>query len=159
MIRAVLDVNILVSSVIAPLGFPRQIFSAWRAGGYSLLISDGVIAELEEKLSLPRIARRYKATPELAVNTINLLRTEAQLIVVPVSERVRVTGDPEDDLVLATGRLGQADYLVSGDRGLLNLGQYEGTQIVTPREFVAILQSQARLTKLATPLLPLQSPL
>lgn len=50
-------------------------------------------------------------------------------------------GDPEDDLVLATGRLARADYLVTGDRGLLELGSYEGMEIVTPRQFIALLES------------------
>ncbi len=42
--------------------------------------------------------------------------------------------------VLATGRLARADYLVTGDRGLLALGSYESMAIVTPREFVTVLQ-------------------
>jgi len=140
----VLDVNVLVSSVIAPLGFPRQIFSAWRTGRYPLITSAGIIAELEEKLALPRIARRYRATPELALDTITLLRNHATLVPVPAPEQRRVTGDPEDDLVLATGRLARAEYLVTGDQALLDLGQYEGMRIISPRQFVAILDTRAR---------------
>src|SRR5262249_53274774 len=103
------------------------------------------VNELEGKLNLPRIARRYRATPELGTDTVSLLRDQAVLVVVPVSERLSIKGDPEDDLVLATARLGRADYLVTGDRRLLKLGQYEGVQIITPRAFAAILDSQARL--------------
>jgi putative PIN family toxin of toxin-antitoxin system len=135
----VLDINILVSSLIAGLGFPRQIFAAWRSGRYTLITSAGMIAELEEKLSLPRIARRFNATPELAQDTVTLLRNQATIVAVPAEERRVVTGDPEDDLVLATGRLAQANYLVTGDRKLLDLKQYEGMAIVTPREFAQIL--------------------
>jgi uncharacterized protein len=140
----VLDINILVSSVVAALGFPRQIFSAWRAGRYTLITSAGMIAELEEKLSLERIARRFNATPELAQDTIVLLRDQATIVAVPAEERRTVTGDPEDDLVLATGRLGQADYLVTGDRKLLELGQYAGMGIITLREFAQILGLASR---------------
>ena len=135
----VLDVNVLVSSVIAPLGFPRQIFSAWQAGRFSLLMSAGMIDEVEEKLALPRIARRYSVSYELARDTLSLLRSQASLVSVPGSERLSVTGDPEDDLVLATGRLAGAEYLVTGDRGLLVLSEYEGMKIVSPREFIAVL--------------------
>jgi uncharacterized protein len=142
MIRAVLDVNVLISSVVAALGFPRQIVSAWRTGRYSLITSAGIITEAEEKLRLPRIARRYSATPELAQDTLALLRGEAELVLVPARERLVVTGDPEDDLVLATGRLARAAYLVTGDQGLLDLGEYEGMRIVSPRQFVQILAQQ-----------------
>ena len=51
-----------------------------------------------------------------------------------------MTGDPEDDYVLATGRLARADYLVTGDRGLLDLVAYAGMRIVTPRAFVELLE-------------------
>ena len=139
----VLDINILVSSLIAALGFPRQIFAAWRSGRYTLITSAGMIAELEEKLSLPRIARRFKATPELAQDTVTLLRNQATIVAVPAEQRRVVTGDPEDDLVLATGRLAQANYLVTGDRKLLDLGQYAGMAIVTPREFAQILSLES----------------
>ncbi|MGE3911651.1 MAG: putative toxin-antitoxin system toxin component, PIN family [Chloroflexota bacterium] len=51
-----------------------------------------------------------------------------------------VTGDPEDDYVLATARVGSADYLVTGDKELLGLQQFHGTRIVSPREFLFVLE-------------------
>jgi predicted nucleic acid-binding protein len=62
-------------------------------------------------------------------------------MVVPLSERPSVTGDPEDDYVLATARLARADYLVTGDKGLLALVRDEGTAIVSPRQFMELLDS------------------
>ena len=135
----VLDVNVLVSSVIAALGIPRQVFSAWVLGRYPLVTSAGIIAEAEEKLTSPRIARRYGVTPELIAGTVTLLRTRASVVDVPVEERRAVTSDPEDDYVLATGRLGMAGHLVTGDRGLLAIGRHEGMAIVSPREFLELL--------------------
>jgi uncharacterized protein len=56
---------------------------------------------------------------------------------------VPVTGDPEDDAVLATARLGRADYLVTGDRGLLDLGRHGAARILTLRDFLATLDRDA----------------
>jgi predicted nucleic acid-binding protein len=67
------------------------------------------------------------------------LRKDAVLIEVPSVEIQPVTGDPEDDAVLATVRLGKADYLVTGDRGLLDLGAYAGARIVSRRDFLTAL--------------------
>ena len=53
---------------------------------------------------------------------------------------VSISGDPEDDAVLATARLGEADFLVTGDAGLLALGVYESTRIVMPRAFLNLLE-------------------
>lgn len=122
----VLDVNVILSSVIAPLGIPRQIVSAWLAERYELVTSVGIIAQVEEKLGLPRIARRYGVTPKVTLGTVALLESRATVIGVPLEERLPVTGDPEDDLVLATGRLTSAEYLVTGDAGLLALAQHAG---------------------------------
>jgi predicted nucleic acid-binding protein len=35
--------------------------------------------------------------------------------------------------------LAQADYLVTGDQGLLDREQYAGVEIVSPRDFLALL--------------------
>jgi uncharacterized protein len=137
MIAAVLDVNVLISAILGPLGHPRQIVLAWEANQFAVITSDGIIAELRANLRLPRIARRYNVRNPQDVQWIEgLLRVQAQVVFVPHHEVRSVTGDPEDDLVLATARLAQADYLVTGDHGLLVLGQYEATKVVSPRDFL-----------------------
>ena len=144
MIRAVIDVNVLVSAVIGLLGVPRQVVLAWQSGRFSAITAEGIIHQVEEKLRLPRIARRYQITEEDRRWIFGLLLTEAEGITVQPAERMAVTGDPEDDYVLATGRLAEADYLVTGDTGLLALAQYAGMQIVSPRAFLEILAREER---------------
>lgn len=126
--------------MLGALGFPRQVVEALRAGRFAAATSAGIIAEVEMKLRLPRISRRYGLTDHDVAWPIDLLTSFTQLVDVPAHEVISVTGDPEDDLVLATGRLARADYLVTGDRGLLELRSYESMAIVTPREFVALLE-------------------
>jgi putative PIN family toxin of toxin-antitoxin system len=140
MISAVLDVNVLVSSLLGPLGFSRRIVVAWQAEAFRLLTSEGIIAEVGEKLRLPRIARRFHLIDDDRHAILRLLTTQAEIILVPPAECLPVTGDPEDDYVLAAARLGKAEYLVTGDRELLERGEYAGVKIITPRAFVAILE-------------------
>jgi len=54
---------------------------------------------------------------------------------------VKIARDPQDDKFLACATEGTADYLVSGDEELLQIKVYEGTQIVSPADFLDILQS------------------
>jgi predicted nucleic acid-binding protein len=54
-----------------------------------------------------------------------------------------ITNDPEDDYVLATARLAEASYLVTGDHVLLGMRDYSGAKIVSPREFVTTIESQS----------------
>ena len=54
--------------------------------------------------------------------------------------RVKRSCDPADDFLLALSEAGKADYLVTGDKsGLMALGRQKGTQIVSARDFSALL--------------------
>ncbi len=44
--------------------------------------------------------------------------------------------DPDDDAVLACALAAGADLIVSGDPDLLNLKQFHGAAIVTPRQAI-----------------------
>jgi putative PIN family toxin of toxin-antitoxin system len=143
MIRAVLDINVMVSAIILSRGIPFTIWLAWQSQQFELISSDGILLELQEKLELPKISERYAISSQDISAILSLLRSQARLIQVPVSEQRPVTIDPEDNLVLATGRLAQAEYLVTGDRGLLDLVEYKGMKIISPREFVELLRAPA----------------
>ncbi len=137
-IKAVLDTNVLISSLIASQGNPHHIFAAWKKGKYTLVISDYLLQELHHVLTYPRIAKRLPMSEaELAV--ILMAFAEKAEIVTVTDNLPGITRDPKDDPIVACAVAGQADYLVSGDQDILVLGAYEGIQMVTPAEFVQIL--------------------
>ncbi len=47
-----------------------------------------------------------------------------------------VKDDPGDDRVLECAIAGSADVIISGDRHLLDLGSFQGIQILTVRRFM-----------------------
>lgn len=47
-----------------------------------------------------------------------------------------ITEDPDDDRVLECAIAGRADIIISGDRHVLKLGEYEGIAIMTARQFM-----------------------
>jgi len=49
--------------------------------------------------------------------------------------------DPFDEMFLACAVLGKADSLVSGDKDLLSVGNCQGTKIIPPAEFLAVLDA------------------
>ena len=143
MMLVVLDVNVLISALVGSWGSSRRAFVAWQEEKIVLLMSEGILAELDEKLQLPRIRKWLPSQEENHRWILQLLQTQARIILVPPSECLPVTGDPEDDYVLATVRLGQAEYLVTGDKGLLRLGEYARAKIVSPKDFVELLSATA----------------
>lgn len=54
-----------------------------------------------------------------------------------------VCDDEEDDLVLGAAIAAHADYLVTGDAGLLRVGEYRGVRIVNAATFLDILERRA----------------
>ena len=56
-------------------------------------------------------------------------------LVTPTSLDQPVCRDPEDDQILGTAIAAQAQCIVTGDKDLLVLQQYEGIQIVSPNDF------------------------
>jgi len=51
--------------------------------------------------------------------------------------------DPKDDQVLACALAAQAQYIVTRDKDLLDLGYYQGIQIMKPEQFIHLLRQSS----------------
>ena len=141
MIRAVLDTNTVVSATIVPAGIPARILAAGRSGQFEIVSSSAILTETLRALQRDRIRRKYQITAAQIEGIRILLEQEASLT--PITRQVQgIATHPEDDQILATAISATADYLVTGDDKLQKLGTYEGVAIVSPREFLTILESQ-----------------
>lgn len=142
MIRAVLDANVFASGVFGlerDASTPGAILRAWEARAFELVTSDPLIAEVERTLANPFFAPRIPAAR--VAQTVAALRQNATR----TSLTARVAGvasHPEDDLVLAAAVSAQADVLVTGDAQIQRLEHYRGVGILSPRDFLALLDEQ-----------------
>jgi putative PIN family toxin of toxin-antitoxin system len=137
--RVVLDTNIVVSSYIVRLGNPAYIVAAWFAGRFDVPVSEALLEEYRRILNSADLRRRLGWTAADVDRRIEALREQA--IVVEIDEvPAVVTTDPDDDIVIATAVAGHADYIVTGDPDLLDLGEYRGIRIVRPATFVSVLE-------------------
>ena len=141
MLRVVLDTNIIISGSIASSGGPHEALKAWRLGEIILLVSDVIVSEVVEVLGRPFFRDRRRITSRDIAEIRRTLGTDA-VLVSPQAHLEVIEDDPDDDRILECAVEGGADYLVSGDHHLLDLGRYRGIRIVTAREFVAILKMQ-----------------
>lgn len=60
--RVVIDINILVSAIIAPNGQPAAVIRMWLDGKFTLLTCATHADELRATLNKPRIAETHQAT-------------------------------------------------------------------------------------------------
>ena len=133
--RLVVDTNILVSALLAASSLPAQLIVLWRAGRFELLTAAKQLDELMRVTRYPKI--RARLAPALAGRLVNDLRGLA--VMVEVLPQVDISPDPDDNYLLALAAAGAADFLVTGDkRDLLGLGIYQGTRIITVRDFLSM---------------------
>ena len=133
--RLVVDTNILISALLASTSLPAHLIALWREDRFDLLTSAEQLDELMRVTRYPKI--RERLAPALAGRLINEIRDLAVLLTeLPV---VVASPDPNDDYLLAMAASGAADFLVTGDkRDLLALKLYEGTKIITVRDFLVL---------------------
>lgn len=144
MIRAVVDTNTLVSGLISPLGAPAQIIHRWQRGDFLLLTAPALLAELRRVLEYPRVTERLGWSSEERTQFLRDFETLA-LVTPGLLSLPGVTRDLKDDPVVACAVEGEAEFIVSGDQDLLALGTYKGVRVVTPHEFLTLLERQTGL--------------
>jgi uncharacterized protein len=133
--RVVLDTNILVSALIAPAGNPAAIYNVWEQGKFTLLTCTEHLDEVRATLRKPRVASLIK--PHKAGRLVNQIKKLA----VDVGHLPRLTRspDPGDNYLLALAEAGEADYLVTGDKGgLLVLARHKSARIITAQDFAGL---------------------
>ena len=59
-------------------------------------------------------------------------------------QRIDAVKDPTDNRILECAAASGSDYLVSGDKHLLKLGQYQGIKIVSPADFIQMVGQHGR---------------
>ncbi|HXG77252.1 MAG TPA: putative toxin-antitoxin system toxin component, PIN family [Gaiellaceae bacterium] len=131
--RAVVDPNVLIASLLSRSGAPAQIVSRWLAGEFELVLSERLLAELERALAYPKVRTRIAADEARAF--VELLR-QGVLLANDAEAPARRSSDPGDDYLLALAEQERA-FLVSGDRDLLALAGE--LPILAPRAFLDAL--------------------
>jgi uncharacterized protein len=138
--RVVLDTNVYLSALITPEGPSGSILHAWRDQRRFVPILSATLDELEEVLARPKFAPLLRRSPQWIAGFRQELRNAAAFVEpAPVDAIPR---DPPDNLILGAAVAGAADYLVSGNAHLLDLGRFRGIPIVTPRQFLDLLERE-----------------
>lgn len=139
MVHAVIDTNVLLSAFISPHAhaIPRQIWMAFLAKRFTLVISPLILEEFTEALKLPRIARLL--SDDSHRDAISFLESLAEISKDPLPP-LSICRDPKDDHILALALQAKADIIVSGDKDLLVLKTSHNIPILTPSQFLKKLR-------------------
>jgi uncharacterized protein len=128
-LRVVFDANILISALTLPGGSGDRALNSVLDGRVTLLISKPLLGETLGVLGR-KFARNVEELARLSVFFADLAEFVAP------SQKIDVLTDEPDNRVLECATAGGAALIVTGDRAMLALGQFEGVEIISLREFL-----------------------
>jgi putative PIN family toxin of toxin-antitoxin system len=137
-LRITADTNVIISALNFS-GNPARILDMAEAGEIRLAISNDILNEVERVLQRPK----FGWTQEQVDGAIRGLSAFAEHV--EPKQRIDVVKEhPTDNRILECAAASGSEYLVSGDKHLLKVGQYKGVKIVTPADFIEVIAGQSR---------------
>ena len=127
--RVVFDSNILISALLFPGGRAETAVANILEGMDDLVISRPILREV-----LSVLASKFSRDKE-EISRVAVVLGEMGEIVDP-SRRVEVFRDEPDNRILECAVEGKADVIVTGDKAMLALGEYQGIRLMTLAEYL-----------------------
>lgn len=136
-IQVVLDTNVFVSAILF-YGLPSQLVPLWQRGNIQFLISAEVLNEYIRVLAYPKF---HLGRGEVRL----IIEQELMPFIKPVKIKTNchvIEKDPSDNKFLSLAVDGKADYIISSDKHLLKLHDFQGIEILTIEEFFRRLKDK-----------------
>ena len=135
--RVVLDTNVFISGIFWQGNFSSFVIDSWHCGKFILITSMKIIEELIQ------ILRGFKIqmTEEVIEEWKNMI-TQNSILVEPRISLNIIKADHEDNKFIEAAVEGNAEYIVSQDRHLLDLNGFKGISIVNPEAFLKIIEEK-----------------
>lgn len=134
MLRVVLDTNILISGLLY-LGKPKRLIDLALTGKIEVVSSYEMIDEFKRVIA----REKFKLSPIEQEEFINFVIRLSKIT--SVRSKFKVVGDPDDDKVINTAYDGKVQYIVSGDRLVREVREFNGIRIVKASEMLVLLKT------------------
>ena len=142
MIRVILDTNILISAFLWSKRVNKAVISPLDEKKIKIFFTKETLKELLRVLSYEKFALKFISLSTTPNSLVNKIVTRENVFVVktplPKDRRPILKKDPSDDKFLYLAESVKAEYVVSGDKVVLELKEYEGTKIVSVGEFLKL---------------------
>ena len=133
--RVLLDTNVVVSALVFG-GKPGHILALLLEKKFRAIASPILFAEIEDVIN--------KKFP-LSGEDLRLFRKQTQKTfeIVNPKKTISLLKDDADNRVLEAAVEGTCQYIITGDKELLSLGEFKGIKIVRVTEFLDIFYKKA----------------
>jgi uncharacterized protein len=137
--RIVLDTNVLISAILFG-GLPREVLELVISGEIDCSLSLSILDELRDVLRRPK----FGFSVEQSLQVLEELHAVCD-VTYPVERIHLLDSDPDDNMILECAIASKAQFIVSGDRHLLDLTQYRGVLIVKPSEYLKMIREKIKM--------------
>jgi putative PIN family toxin of toxin-antitoxin system len=140
--KIVLDTNVWISALIWG-GNPAEIIETAKIRKISIFTTEEIIREINAVLLYPKIKNTYDGTGLTHQDFIVAILKTAK-IVNPKENLAVVQDHAADNKIIECAAQAKADYIISGDKDLLNLIQYKNVKIISSSEFLKVLTTKRK---------------
>lgn len=126
MIRVVVDTNILIGGAYDDSSYSFKIIQEVIAGRLQAFATHQTMRENKSLLGQIVTDRDYKELLTKYFHNLQIVRRE---------KRLDVIQDKEDNKLFESAVAAKAEFLITNDREVLDVGEYEGVEVVRPDEF------------------------
>lgn len=132
--KVVIDVNIFVSSFLWE-GNPQKVVDRVIEGIDELYITKEILEQISEVLNRPK----FNADEESVRYYMKSIEEIANELAIDIKIQ-NGSRDVDDNIILECGITGNVDYIITGDDDLLVLKKFNGIKIITPKEYLEIIE-------------------
>ncbi|AAM25214.1 putative PIN family toxin of toxin-antitoxin system [Caldanaerobacter subterraneus subsp. tengcongensis MB4] len=135
MIRAVIDTNVFVSILF---GSPimKELLEYCAMYKFTWVISEDIYSEYKRVIEY----KKFNFRKEIKQKLLYFIEELAEFV--HVSSNVTVSRDKDDNKFINCAIDGNCNFIVSGDKDLLEIKEYGGIRIVTVKEFLEIIKNK-----------------
>jgi putative PIN family toxin of toxin-antitoxin system len=128
--KVILDTNVVISAILFG-GTPKLILNSALEGTIEAYITDAMLEELETVLRRPK----FGLPRHIVQSILNEIANIATWIE-PQEKSEIVKSDPDDNIIIDCAIAAEAEFLITGDKHLLELQEYKGIKIITTKDFL-----------------------
>lgn len=131
--RVVIDTNVFISALLIDTSIPRKVVDEIFHNRYvDLIFSEETFLELSDQLHSKKFRKSIST-----ITAFLFLKKSARISqLAKVREKITDCRDRRDNKFLEVAVSGNANYIITGDKDLLELNPYRSIQIITPRDFL-----------------------
>ena len=134
-LTVIIDTNLWISFIISKKY--KLLDNFLFSGNIRLLFSKELIDEIQRTILKPKLKIYFQD------NALEKMLTafEPFIDLIEVKSKIEKCRDPQDNFLLSLAKDGNADFLITGDKDLLDLRKLGKTEIVTIANFLSFIRT------------------